>query len=679
MASVTSLDKDLRNLRLGKYTPQVADEVRSWIEEALEEPLPVGDLLQSLKDGVALCKYAHFRQTSPASSTWADTCSRLVNLASGGPGVRYKQSSMPFVQMENISHFLRVCQSSPLNLQPHDLFQTVDLYEAKDPAQVLQCIGAFSRRAHAVQPSIFKTAIGGKSKGVMSPQSTGGNIGGHGNFSRARGSSGTDNILPAMPNSGAPKSASPARSPEPSVSTPVNGGLATSPSAGVSSWSKRTDEAATTPAWNIHQYGYMGGASQGNQGISFGGRRQITTPGPTVPSLAEKERRRREADVESERLRVQAEEERKRQIDREAEEKRSKEYEEGCRQQTRLREEQDEAHADDERREREEVEIRWEKHKESQPARAERSSASIDEGVDAKTRKETEQRSGGRDARLRGQFLSQYQAEQRKLPPIPGSQDFPLTAERRRIQELEQELERARQNEKAKQLESATKHDGPEQHLSRNGYQASSSPKMDDSPGSFSHDPLETSGSKPRPLPQLPPASHEEDDDEPWHATERDYLRHEWASHQQNAQSALVIDSPPSSQVQSKPSRPLPTPQTFAPSLPVRPLPVPQESPSRAIPKFPANPSSLLAREMERERIRQQEWEEAQKATSLAATKRLKDGEAGGVAGITSGDGGWDVNQYGYLGGDNQNRGGPGLGFGARRQIIGPRVEMRKG
>lgn len=61
MASVTSLDKDLRNLRLGKYTPQVASEARSWIEEALGEPLPVGELLQSLKDGVTLCKYAHFR------------------------------------------------------------------------------------------------------------------------------------------------------------------------------------------------------------------------------------------------------------------------------------------------------------------------------------------------------------------------------------------------------------------------------------------------------------------------------------------------------------------------------------------------------------------------------------------------------------------------------------------
>lgn len=57
MASVTSLDKDLRKMRLDKYTPAAANEVRSWIEDVLGEPLPSADLLEGLKDGVALCKY----------------------------------------------------------------------------------------------------------------------------------------------------------------------------------------------------------------------------------------------------------------------------------------------------------------------------------------------------------------------------------------------------------------------------------------------------------------------------------------------------------------------------------------------------------------------------------------------------------------------------------------------
>lgn len=56
MASVTSLDKDLRNMRLSRYTPQAAAEIRDWIEEVLRERLPSQDLLEGLKDGVALCK-----------------------------------------------------------------------------------------------------------------------------------------------------------------------------------------------------------------------------------------------------------------------------------------------------------------------------------------------------------------------------------------------------------------------------------------------------------------------------------------------------------------------------------------------------------------------------------------------------------------------------------------------
>ena len=57
MASVTSLDKDMRKLRLDRYTDQAANEVRSFIEAALGERLQAGDLIAALKDGVALCKY----------------------------------------------------------------------------------------------------------------------------------------------------------------------------------------------------------------------------------------------------------------------------------------------------------------------------------------------------------------------------------------------------------------------------------------------------------------------------------------------------------------------------------------------------------------------------------------------------------------------------------------------
>ena len=56
------------------------------------------------------------------------------------------------------------------------------------------------------------------------------------------------------------------------------------------------------------------------------------------------------------------------------------------------------------------------------------------------------------------------------------------------------------------------------------------------------------------------------------------------------------------------------------------------------------------------------EWEESQRALQDAA----KDPNAGTGQGQS-----WDVNQYGYMGGDNQNKLG-GIGAG-KRQIIGPR------
>lgn len=56
MTSVTSLDKDLRKLRLDKYTPGAAKEVKAWIEAILGDRLSGADLLDGLKDGVALCR-----------------------------------------------------------------------------------------------------------------------------------------------------------------------------------------------------------------------------------------------------------------------------------------------------------------------------------------------------------------------------------------------------------------------------------------------------------------------------------------------------------------------------------------------------------------------------------------------------------------------------------------------
>lgn len=571
--------------------------------------------------------------------------SRLANLASGGPRIRYKESRMPFVQMENISHFLHACQSPPLNLQTHDVFQTVDLYEAKDPAQVLQCIVAFSRRAHAIQPSRFVSEIGGKIRsGYMSPQSTGGR-----SLPRHRDPSSTSDVSSTTSNLGVKGRASPTKS--------LNGGFSSPPSGSVSSWSKKADEGATTPAWNIHQYGYMGGASQGNQGITFGGRRQITTPAPKVPSLAEKERIRREKAAEAERLQSLSEEaEHKCRLQQEADEDRERVAEEQrLMEETGWQREREQAILKEEQRSREaEAEARKWHDNEQARARTEREAeTSID--------KERQRNRAASDARLNGQFLSQYQAEQRQLPSLPGAQDRERAAERARVE---------------RPLPSSNI-SPPYLHL-----QEHELPPKFETPSPHN----ELKGS--RPLPRAPSRSQRFSDQSWKPDDEKDFLRGDLKSHNDHSSPSPRDLNSESPSPPPQPPRPLPIPKNVplpaAPSNPSplhhqsRPLPL---SPTKSNytpplkPSFPTRPSSLLAREMELDRLRQQEWEESQKKVAAAAALASGDGSTL-REGTRPGAGAWDVNQYGYLGGDNQNRGGPGLG--GRRQIFGPRFEVRK-
>ncbi|KAJ9490834.1 hypothetical protein VN97_g2385 [Penicillium thymicola] len=638
MASVTSLDKDLRNMRLSRYTPQAAVEVRDWIEEVLHEKLAASDLLEGLKDGVALCK--------------------LVNLVVS-PGVKFKQLSAPFVQMENISHFLRACQLPPLNLPPHDVFLTVDLYEAKDPAQVLQCLAAFSRRANALAPNKFPRTVGPQSKrGVLSPNAT--------------GSSSTGAYTPR------------------SARSSSNVGDA-KPSGSYSTWAKKGDEQDTTPAWNIHQYGYIGGASQGNQGVAFGARRQITTPGPAVPSLAEKEKRRREED---ERIRQQnaereeAERAHQRQVAEEEahakaeEERRWEEETARAREQERLKVEAEKKRWDDEKRQ-------WEAEEQRRIAE--------EKEAEERFEQERQQRRTLNDNRLNGQFLSQYQASNSQASDVAGAVEE--TAQSRRIKELERELQLAKDRERQYETERQVQ------------------------PGKTGDKPQPRSQSRPRPVPPKPSydlSSLEQ---------ERRLLRTEWQNTQDMpATSEAEEPEPVEERAPPQPPRPLPVPKpssfSASPALPPRDLPAsPRPLPdpvaynanrgheSRVDSFLSSNPApaspapaahrfqdytstsevdaensrraasqqktkaggwaskSLLEREMERERARQEEWAENQKKTAAAAERGSQDGSQGSGPGQS-----WDVHQYGYMGGDNQNRGSVGLGVGgARRQIIGPR------
>ncbi len=650
---------------------------------------------------------------------------RLINLAIPPPGVRFKQSAMPFVQMENISQFLHACQQPPLNLQQHDMFLTVDLFESKDPAQVLQCLGAFGRAAHNVNPTAFPTAIGNRASrgGVLSPQNTG-----TGTSPRGRGMSNASNGSSAYSSRTALAASktgdsnsgrwSPTKSPTKSPTS-------------ISSWSKKELENSTAPAWNIAQYGYMGGASQGNLGISFGGRRQITSASPHVPSLAEKERLRKEKEAEEERQRQQMEEERRRKAELEAEEERARQEEQRRREEARRLRTEEKRKVEEERRRWEEEERQWRLTEERRRKEEEEAEARL-----AEERKRSKSKG---DGRLRGQMLSQYQAEE----TTGDDQGYSS-----RVVELEKELELARQREQEYERERQGRQGRPDRPLktddsksrTRSRSRPARPPSRQDSWSRDEREVLRTQWNQqsgpqsaaaqqhqqqqqqqafrpPRPLPDprapaLPPrvSSNKTGEKAPTHEVQTQRTAesppkvksHRTGDSPKKLQKQRTGESPTKVKSHNTGGRPLPDPTAYSSTPP----PGPPPSQSRTDRYLASNPvpqqhfaqqtysrelgateerdaedrrraqtqqrtkagglagKSLLEREMEMERQRQREWEEAQKETVRAP----RDPEA-----VTGVGGRWDVGQWGgYTGGDNQNRGAQGIGVG-RRQIVGPR------
>ncbi|KAI9310716.1 kinase-like domain-containing protein [Dichotomocladium elegans] len=96
---------------------------RQFVESTLNITLESDDLHRELRDGVLLC--------------------RLVNVLKPGTITSIKQMNKPFMKMENISYFLQGARE--LGLQPSELFQTVDLYEAKDMGAVVNTLLTLAR------------------------------------------------------------------------------------------------------------------------------------------------------------------------------------------------------------------------------------------------------------------------------------------------------------------------------------------------------------------------------------------------------------------------------------------------------------------------------------------------------------------------------------------------------
>ncbi|KAJ3106367.1 hypothetical protein HK100_003740 [Physocladia obscura] len=122
------LDKELAEKAALKYDPRRETEARQYIEQITGYAFPSDNFQESLKDGFLLCEMIN-RINAPNDQ------------------IKIQTSKMPFKQMENIGAFLDRVEK--LGVPAHERFMTVDLFEAKNMSQVVNCIFSLSRHASA--------------------------------------------------------------------------------------------------------------------------------------------------------------------------------------------------------------------------------------------------------------------------------------------------------------------------------------------------------------------------------------------------------------------------------------------------------------------------------------------------------------------------------------------------
>ncbi|XP_064617953.1 myophilin-like [Liolophura sinensis] len=110
---------------MSKRDKNLEDQALAWIEAILGESLPKKPYEDLLKDGQVLC--------------------RLINKLAPGSVKKIETKGMGFALMQNIERF----QAAVLKygVPPNESFQTVDLWEKKNIAQVTLCIHALGRIA----------------------------------------------------------------------------------------------------------------------------------------------------------------------------------------------------------------------------------------------------------------------------------------------------------------------------------------------------------------------------------------------------------------------------------------------------------------------------------------------------------------------------------------------------
>jgi len=111
--------------KLAEMKPQM-DEAVTWIEAVTGDKME-GTFDEWLRSGVVLCN--------------------LVNKIAPGSIKKVNKGSMPFMQMENISQFIRVAKN--MGLEPSSCFDTVDLYKGNDIGKVVMSLHAFGSAVQA--------------------------------------------------------------------------------------------------------------------------------------------------------------------------------------------------------------------------------------------------------------------------------------------------------------------------------------------------------------------------------------------------------------------------------------------------------------------------------------------------------------------------------------------------
>ena len=119
--------------------PEQEKEILEWISAVLEDPLPEGDFADVLKNGVVLCK--------------------LMNKIKPNSIPKFKEKGPAFLLMENIQSFVGAAKK--YGVPDEEVFQTPDLFEARNIPQVTLCLFSLGRTTQKY-PDYAGPAIGPK-------------------------------------------------------------------------------------------------------------------------------------------------------------------------------------------------------------------------------------------------------------------------------------------------------------------------------------------------------------------------------------------------------------------------------------------------------------------------------------------------------------------------------------